>query len=91
MKLLILTLDLILPLSVGAFDPEHLEQLEETNKCPKCDLSNANLEGASLWRANLERANLKEANLKEANLAYVSLQRANLQGAKFFSDNYGFK
>jgi len=86
MKLLILTLALILPLSVGAFDPEHLEQLEETNKCPKCDLSNANLEGASLWRANLERANLKEANL-----AYVSLQRANLQGAKFFSDNYGFK
>jgi len=81
MKLLILTLALILPLSVGAFDPEHLEQLEETNKCPKCDLSNANLEGASLWRANL----------KEANLAYASLQRANLQGAKFFSDNYGFK
>ena len=57
MKPLILALALILPLSVGAFDPEHLTLLKETNGCPKCDLSRANLEGA-----NLEGATMKGAN-----------------------------
>jgi uncharacterized protein YjbI with pentapeptide repeats len=57
MKLLLLALALILPLSVGAFDPEHLKKLKKTNACPRCDLSRANLEGA-----NLEGATMKGAN-----------------------------
>ena len=61
MKHLILALALILPLSVGAFDPEHLKQLKKTNECLRCDLS----------RANLMEANLIGANLKNANLGYA--------------------
>jgi hypothetical protein len=78
MKHLILALALILPLSVEAYDPEHLKKLKETNAYPKCDLrrslleeadlEGANLSNANLWQAYLEGANLKEANLKEANL-----------------------
>ena len=58
-KHLILTLALTLPLSVGAFDPEHLKHLKETNKCPKCDLRKANLKGANLYKANVERGQLE--------------------------------
>ena len=57
MKHLILTLVLILPLSVEAYDSEHLKRLKETNKCSRCDLTEANLEGA-----NLEGATMKGAN-----------------------------
>ena len=49
MKYLIAICALILPLSVGAYEPENLKRLKKTNECPKCDLSYANLE-----RANLE-------------------------------------
>ena len=73
MKHLILALALILPLSVEAYDPEHLKKLKETNAYPKCDLRRSLLEGANLNKTNpseayLEGANLKGANLKEANL-----------------------
>ena len=49
MKYLIAICALILPLSVGAYEPENLKRLKKTNECLKCDLSYANLE-----RANLE-------------------------------------
>ena len=68
MKHLILALALIFPLSVGAFDPEHLKRLKETNECPKCDLSGANLKGANLKGANLEWANLQGANTDYATM-----------------------
>ena len=77
MKHLILALALILPLSVEAYDPEHLKKLKETNAYPKCDLrcsllEGANLSNANLWQAYLEGANLKGANLKETNLEGVA-------------------
>jgi len=73
MKYLILALALILPLSVEAYDPEHLKKLKETNAYPKCDLrcsllEGANLSNANLWQAYLEGANLNKANPSEANL-----------------------
>ena len=81
MRYLILTLALILPLSVGAYDPEDLEKLKETNECPECDLSGANLKFANLEWANLKEANLEGANLKDANLRGANLRGANLEGA----------
>ena len=54
MKYLIAICALILPLSVGAYEPENLKRLKKTNECPKCDLSYANLRGANLQGAYLE-------------------------------------
>ena len=54
-----------------------MKKLKETNECPECDLS-----GANLKFANLEWANLKEANLEGANLKDANLRGANLEGAK---------
>ena len=48
MKYLIAICALILSLSVGAYEPEHLKHLKKTNECLKCDLSYANLERANL-------------------------------------------
>ena len=67
-------------------NPEDLEKLKETNECPECDLSGANLEGAYLEEANLSSAklfsaNLRNANLEGANLKGADLRKANLQGA----------
>ena len=91
MKHLILALALILPLSVEAYDPEHLKKLKETNAYPKCDLrrsllEEADLEGANLSNANLrqaylEGANLNKANPSEADLEGANLKEANLEGA----------
>jgi uncharacterized protein YjbI with pentapeptide repeats len=55
MKYLIAICALILPLSVGAYEPENLKRLKKTNECLKCDLSYAKLRGANLqgvyyWR-----------------------------------------
>ena len=76
MKHLILAIALILPLSVGAYDPDHLTLLKETNECPKCDLSGANLKGANLRGAFLMSANLDGAYLKGANTKYASMKGA---------------
>jgi hypothetical protein len=86
MKHLILALALILPLSVEAYDPEHLKKLKETNAYPKCDLrrsllEGANLSNANLWQAYLEGANLNKANPSEAYLEGANLKEANLEGA----------
>ena len=81
-----LILALILPLSVEAYDPEHLKKLKETNAYPKCDLrrsllEEADLEGANLSNANLWQADLEGANLNKANLSEADLEEANLEGA----------
>ena len=86
MKHLILALALILPLSVGAYDPDHLTLLKETKRCPRCDLTEANLKGANLRHTNLRHtdlqgANLRGTDLRGANLRDANLQSANLEGA----------
>jgi hypothetical protein len=43
--ILILLASLFLSQSVWAYDQAHLQRLLETNSCPQCDLSNANLWG----------------------------------------------
>ena len=81
MKHLILTLALILPLSVGAYDPDHLTLLKETKRCPRCDLTEANLKGANLRHTDLQGANLRGTDLRGANLRDANLQSANLEDA----------
>ena len=81
-----------------AADLAHVAQLKQSRKCPKCDLSYANLSGANLTGvdlpsanlrgASLEGADLSGANLGGANLMFAHLKRAvltgiNLTGAKF--------
>ena len=65
---LILTLALILPLSVGAYNPEHLKRLKQTKKCVVCDLRDANLLGTHLKGAKLQKADLRGVILDGANL-----------------------
>ena len=83
MKHLILALALILPLSVGAYDPDHLTLLKETKRCPRCDLTEANLKGAKLMGAKLGDARLRGANLKGADLWGANLADTNLEGVIF--------
>ena len=87
MKHLILALALVLPLSAGAFKPEHLKYLKRTNECPNCDLYKANLRGAKLWEANLKGANLRSADLSGAYLENTNLEYANLSGANRLGGN----
>ncbi|MGB3788866.1 MAG: pentapeptide repeat-containing protein [Phormidesmis sp.] len=83
--------------SAIAADPAAIQQLIETNRCPGCDLhdadlrrldlsgadlTGADLEGANFYYANLDGAQLQNANLIDANLAYASVRRANLDNAK---------
>jgi len=87
MKHLFLALALVLPLSAGAFKPEHLKYLKRTNECPNCDLYKANLKGAKLWEANLKGADLSGAYLENTNLEYADLEYANLSGANRLGGN----
>ena len=63
---------------MGAFKPEDLKKLDETNGCQKYDLSNANLEKDYLKKANLEGVKLMEANLKVVHMRDADLEGANL-------------
>ena len=87
MKHLFLALALVLPLSAGAFKPEHLKYLKRTNECPNCDLYKANLRGAKLWEANLKGANLRSADLSGAYLENTNLEYADLEGANRLGGN----
>ena len=62
-------------------NPEHVKRLLDTNQCPQCDLSGANLGDANLYGANLVNANLTSANLAGANLGEADFTDANLTGA----------
>lgn len=79
-----------------AADPTAIQQLIETNRCPGCDLhdadlrrldlagadlSGADLEGANFYYANLDGAQLQGANLIDVNFAYASVRGANLEAA----------
>ncbi|MEM1426966.1 MAG: pentapeptide repeat-containing protein, partial [Cyanobacteria bacterium P01_H01_bin.130] len=62
-----------------AADPQHLQQLLQTNSCENCDLRGAGLVYGNLQGANLQGANLQGANLSRSNLRYANLQGANLE------------
>jgi hypothetical protein len=70
-----------LTLPVTAANPAHLRQLLDTNRCPGCDLRDAQLEGVSLRGADLSEANLQGANLRNADLRYANFRSANLSEA----------
>jgi hypothetical protein len=67
-RLILNALALILPLSVGAYDPEHLKRLKQTKKCVVCELRDANLLGTHLKGAKLQKADLRGVILDGANL-----------------------
>ncbi len=69
-------------------DNAHLQRLNSTNKCEKCDLSNANLAGLDMYGANLAGANLAGANLAEASFNDANLTDANLTGANIKGTNF---
>ena len=69
-----------------AANPDHVEQLKNTGKCPGCNLEEAKLSGLRLSGADLSGANLANAELygtllQGANLAGAVLQGANLRMA----------
>ncbi len=65
----------------GAYDRADMDKLRQTNVCPGCNLSRANLHKAELAKANLHGADLVEANLSEAKLDGTNLAQADLSGA----------
>ena len=70
------------------FNAADLQKVNSTNKCEKCDLSNANFSnidmyGANLTGANLTGANLSDASFNDANLTGANLKGANIKGANF--------
>lgn len=70
------------------FNAADVQRLNSTNKCEKCDLSNADFSGidmygAQLVGANLTGANLSEASFNDANLTDANLTGANIKGANF--------
>jgi uncharacterized protein YjbI with pentapeptide repeats len=70
------------------FDNTHLQQLNDTNKCRKCDLSNANLSNLDMYGADLVGANLTGANLSESSFNDANLTDANLEGANIKDTNF---
>lgn len=86
-KVMVLTLVLVVglfmcaPGAALAVNPQDLQKLNSTNKCSKCDLSQANLAGIDFYGANLSGANLSGANLKGTLFNDADLRGANLKGA----------
>lgn len=64
-----------------AADQDHVKQLIETNRCERCDLSEADLHGQNLFEAKLAGANLRDANLRDATLTGADLSAARLGGS----------
>ena len=64
-----------------------LNQLLNTKKCSRCDLSNAGLAQANLTGSDLVQANLAGANLSQANLMGANLTGANLTGTSLYGAN----
>jgi len=74
----ILSVPLFFGMPAQAENPAHVQQLIETNICPGCDLSGADLSQAHIIGADLREANLQGANLIEANLEGADLTGADL-------------
>ncbi|MBT4286028.1 MAG: pentapeptide repeat-containing protein, partial [Deltaproteobacteria bacterium] len=64
------------------FDADHLKQLIEKNKCIKCDLSQADLNGLHLRFADLSNSNLQGAKLIGTYLTKAILKNADLRGVQ---------
>ena len=63
------------------YSQKDLDQLKNTNQCPRCDLRRADLRRADLSEANLRGADLRWANLSGANLSGANLIYSKLGGA----------
>ncbi len=70
--------------TLQAQNPDDVQQLLSTRKCPGCDLQNAQLVGV-----NLNRADLTGANLSGAFLYGTTPHGAALKGAKFAGADLG--
>jgi|GEM_PF-1791378 len=87
MKLKYLTFASLFTLSATAFaatyDPDDLKNFNETNACPKCNLSNSTIT-KDHQKANLEGANLSSASFysdfTRANFAGVNASKISLSG-----------
>jgi uncharacterized protein YjbI with pentapeptide repeats len=79
---MILVCFLLVGATAFGFNKDHLKQLQDTNKCQGCDLSNANLSGASLRGAWLGMANLRGTDLSGADLRRLQARSVKLDGAK---------
>lgn len=64
------------------YNPEHLQQLLETNVCRGCNLAGADLSVSHLLGADLRNSNLVGANLSRSNLEGADFTGADLRGAK---------
>jgi hypothetical protein len=85
LPLTLLALTLAVP--AQAENPDHVKKLLKSGRCPKCDLSGADLAAANLKKANLQGADLSNANLNLADLTRANLTEANLTGASLaFTD-----
>ncbi len=65
---LLTSISLAAPATAKSYETAHLKRLLDTNQCPGCNLSYADLRGANLSYADLRGANLTGANLRGANL-----------------------
>ncbi|MGF1600932.1 MAG: hypothetical protein GFH24_608378n25 [Chloroflexi bacterium AL-N5] len=80
-------LGLVFSSSAQAENPDHVQKLLKSGRCPKCDLSGADLAAANLRKADLQGADLSNANLNLADLTRANLSEANLTGASLaFTD-----
>ena len=84
MKCVLLAVISLLALSASAqaVDDIDLKHLKATNRCFKCDLSEAKLREANLSGADLREANLFGAELFGADLSGADLRGANLVRAQ---------
>lgn len=55
------------------FNAADLQKVNSTNKCEKCDLSNADFSGIDMYGAQLIGANLTGANIKGTNFSGAKL------------------
>lgn len=55
------------------FNAADVQKLNSTNKCEKCDLSNADFSGIDMYGAQLIGANLTGANIKGTNFSGAKL------------------
>ena len=67
--------------SAQAQNADHIQQLIQTQKCPNCDLRNADLKGIVLIEADLSGAKLSHANLSNAVLIGSDFTGADLSNA----------
>ncbi len=80
--LLLTSISLTAPATAKSYETAHLKRLLDTNQCPGCNLSYADLRGANLSYADLRGADLSYADLRGANLTGANLRGANLKETK---------